>query len=71
MRIGVFYELDLDELAYAGLTLEIEGTCGNSHFFEKQMSGELPVIYELPWRIRSCGGREEQENKTYMRWKFA
>ena len=64
-ELEYFYELDLDELAYAGLTLE-------THIFlKKQMSGELPVIYELPWRIRSCGGREEQENKTYMRWKFA
>ena len=52
MRIEHFYELDLDELAYAGLTLEIEGTCGNSHFFEKTdvwgIAGHLRIALENP-----------------------
>ena len=72
-ELEYFYELDLDELAYAGLTLEIEGTCGNSHFFEKTdvwgIAGHLRIALENPklWWPRRTGEQNLYEVEVRLK----
>ena len=70
-ELEYFYELDLDELAYAGLTLEIEGTCGNSHFFEKtECLGIGRSFTNCLGESEAVVAEKNRRTKLNMRWKF-
>ena len=60
-HLEYFYDLELENIPYLGLTVELEGTCGDSHFFQKAdvwgKAGHFGFDFERPklWWPRRSG----------------
>lgn len=60
-RLEYYYEVDMGNLSYTDSTLEIEGSCGDSHFFQKtdlwSKAGRVWIDLENPklWWPRRSG----------------
>ena len=83
-RLEYFYEIEIGSLPYMGFSVEIEGTCGDSRFFQKadiwSKSGRLEIGLESPrlWWPRRSGeqnlyeveARLVKDGKIYGSQKF-
>lgn len=83
-QLEYYYELELGSLPYLGFSVEVEGTCGESHFFEKadvwSKAGRIGFGLENPqlWWPRRSGeqrlyeveARLVRDGQVYASQKF-